>query len=143
MEFLLQNLGMELGSQPGILADSQKVDMACLNMVGKAELWASNYLSVHANVAWEKFAINLSARFRDDLSYNIVENFNKLVQTSSITQYIDEFEQLKGLMQQKNPLLPDNFFLDSFIGGLKPTIKPFVRAFKPTNMADAIEFARC
>ncbi|XP_074298515.1 uncharacterized protein LOC141629403 [Silene latifolia] len=125
------------------IPDSQKVDMACLNMVGKAELWASNYLSIHNNVAWEQFVIDLSARFRDDLSYNIVERFNKLAQTGTITEYIDEFEGLKGLMQQKNPLLPDNFFLESFIGGLKPTIKPFVRAFKPTNMADAIEFARC
>uniref|UniRef100_A0A803N426 Chromo domain-containing protein n=1 Tax=Chenopodium quinoa TaxID=63459 RepID=A0A803N426_CHEQI len=29
-----------------------------------------------------------------------------------------------------------------FVGGLKPTVKPFVRAFKPSTIASAIDFAR-
>ena len=32
--------------------------------------------------------------------------------------------------------------LESFIGGLKPTVKPFVKAFKPHNVADATMYAR-
>lgn len=39
-------------------------------------------------------------------------------------------------------MLPDSYFLDSFIGGLKPFVKPFVRAFKPTTISQDIEYAR-
>ena len=45
-------------------------------------------------------------------------------------------------LMQRNPQLPDSFFLDSFIGGLKSTIKPFVKAFNRISLAAAVEFAR-
>lgn len=45
-------------------------------------------------------------------------------------------------MIQRNPGLPDQYFLDSFVGGLKPSLKPFVRAFKPQALAAAVEYAR-
>ncbi|KAK9671838.1 hypothetical protein RND81_12G058100 [Saponaria officinalis] len=82
------------------------------------------------------------ARFRDDNGYNVVDKFKKLQQTTSIDAYVDEFECLRGLMLQRNPNLSDDFFLDNFVGGIKTSLKPFVRAFKPTSMAEAIEYAR-
>ena len=45
-------------------------------------------------------------------------------------------------MIQINHILPDIYILDNFIGGLKPSVKPFVRAFKPDSIAQAIEYAR-
>ena len=38
--------------------------------------------------------------------------------------------------------MPDSNFLESFIGGLKPTIKPLVSAFNPRSLDDAFEQAR-
>ncbi|CAO2838144.1 unnamed protein product [Amaranthus hypochondriacus] len=38
--------------------------------------------------------------------------------------------------------LSPRFILDSFISGLKETIKPFVKAFKPDSLTQAIEYAR-
>lgn len=32
--------------------------------------------------------------------------------------------------------------LDSFIGGLKPVIKSFVKSFKPLSITNAIEYSR-
>ena len=42
----------------------------------------------------------------------------------------------------KNPLLPDDYFLDCFVGGLKPHLKSFVKAFHPTTLFTAMEYAR-
>lgn len=60
-----------------------------------------------------------------------------------LESYIDEFEHLRSLVLQHNHFLPDSYFLESFIGGLKSTVKPFVRAYKPQTVTAAIEYARC
>lgn len=124
------------------ISEDQKVDLAALNMVDKAEKWAINYLSSRKNVDWPEFVMDLSARFKEERGVNFVEKFNKLEQIDSIEVYLDEFEELKSDVLETHHSLPDEFILDSFIGGLKPGIKPFVKAFKPVTLADAVEFAR-
>ncbi|XP_074297152.1 uncharacterized protein LOC141627838 [Silene latifolia] len=125
------------------IADNQKLNLASLYMVGKAEAWVHSYMSMRPNVDWEDFVLDLCARFKENLGSNVVEEFNKLQQTGTLEEYLDNFENLRGLMLQRNALLPDSHFLDSFVGGLKPTIKPFVRALRPASVAQAMELARC
>lgn len=60
-------------------------------------------------------------------------------QTGQLEDYIDDFEHIRSLMLQHNHALPDAYFLDSFIGGLKASVKPFVKAFKPVSIAEAID----
>jgi len=38
--------------------------------------------------------------------------------------------------------MPDAYFLESFIGGLKPTVKSFVRDLSPHNLYAAMDLAR-
>jgi len=45
-------------------------------------------------------------------------------------------------MVQRTPTLPDSFFLDSFVGGLKPQLIPFVKALTSVTLADAMNLAR-
>ncbi|XP_048503129.1 uncharacterized protein LOC125498867 [Beta vulgaris subsp. vulgaris] len=124
------------------ILDNQKVDLASLYLVGKAESWFNSYIAVRRSVEWEDLVVDLCARFKEEIGGNVVEEFNKLNQTGTIDDYLDAFENLKGLMLQRNPLLPEQYFLDSFIGGLKPNLKPFVKAFKPTSLNAAVEYAR-
>lgn len=58
--------------------DEQKVDLASLHMVDKAECWVTSYLAVRKSVDWADFVIDLNARFKDSSRDNVVENFNKL-----------------------------------------------------------------
>ncbi|XP_074271204.1 uncharacterized protein LOC141595129 [Silene latifolia] len=125
------------------VADNQKLNLASLYMVGKAESWVHSYMNMRVNGDWDDFVLDLCAMFKENLGSNIVEEFNKLQKTGSLEDYLDAFEHLRGLMLQRNELLPDSYFLDSFVGGLKPTTKPFVRALKPTTIARAVELARC
>ncbi|XP_017227846.1 uncharacterized protein LOC108203433 [Daucus carota subsp. sativus] len=124
------------------IPEEQKVDLASLHMLEKAEVWVSNYLSIKKNVDWTEFVMDLSARFKDDSSLNVVEHFNKFQQTGSIEDYIDEFDNSRSLMEQNHHVLPDLYLLESFIGGLKPAVKPFVKAFKPISVTEAINYAR-
>lgn len=86
-------------------------------------------------IGMNSYMIGVSARFKCEVGYNVVERFNKSQKVDSLEKYINEFENLKALMLQQNQLLPDSYFLDSFVGGLKTTLKPFVRAFKPTSIS--------
>lgn len=124
------------------IATDQKVNLASLYMIDKAETWVTSYLAVRKFVEWDDFIIDLIARFRDDGAGNIVEQFNKLQQTGQLEDYIDEFEGVRSMMLQYNHVLPDSYVLDSFIGGLKSTVKPFVKAFKPNSIAEVIDYAR-
>jgi len=53
-----------------------------------------------------------------------------------------KFEELKALILVRTPNMPEAYLLESFIGGLKPAIKPLVRAFKPHTLDLAIEQAK-
>lgn len=124
--------------------DEQKVDLASLNMTDKAESWMMNYLFVRRIVVvdWNDFVVDLYARFKDSTGLDVVERFNRLQQQKSIEEYIDEFENLRSVMLMNNHVLPDSYILESFIGGLRPAVKPFVKAFKPVTIAHAMEYAR-
>ncbi|KAJ4706571.1 Retrotransposon gag protein [Melia azedarach] len=124
------------------IASECRVNLASLYMTEKAENWVSSYLAVRKNVEWDDFIIDLCARVKDDKGMHDVEHFNKLEQGESLEDYIDEFENLRSIVLQNGRMLPDDYVLDSFIGGLKPAIKPFARAFNPTTTADAVKFAR-
>ncbi|XP_074304368.1 uncharacterized protein LOC141639077 [Silene latifolia] len=124
------------------IPDDQRVDLASMYMIGRAESWFNSYIIIRPHVEWDDFIVDLYARFKEEIAGNVVEEFNKLHQVGSIDDYLDAFENLKGLMMQRNSLLPEQYFLDSFIGGLKPSLKPFVKAFKPRTLAYVVEYSR-
>jgi len=61
----------------------------------------------------------------------VVEDFNRLQQLGTLEAYLTRFEELKALMLVRNPTMPASYFLESFMGELKPMIKSFIQAFNP------------
>jgi len=55
---------------------------------------------------------------------------------------MEKFEELKSLMLQKTLVLPDDYFIASFIAGLKPHLRPFVKALNLLTLDDAIQFTK-
>jgi len=86
--------------------------------------------------------VDLYTRFRDELGSYIQEEFDKLKQVGSIDDYFKKFEELKCLMLIKDPLLPNEYLVDNFIGGLDDNVKYFTRAFNPTTLLEAVKYAR-
>lgn len=71
------------------IPDEQKVDLASLHMIYKAENWVSSYLTTRFIVDWNDFVIDVNVRFKDESGVNVVEEYNKLHQTESIEAYVD------------------------------------------------------
>lgn len=93
-------------------------------------------------VTWTEFKEELCKRFDVVLMEDIVEEFNKLVQTCTVDEYLAKFEDLKAQMILRNPALNESHFLSSFMGALKEEIKYVVKMFKLTTLSHAIEQAR-
>jgi hypothetical protein len=66
-----------------------------------------------------------------------VEEFNKLEQEKGTDEYI---ERLKSLMKTLNPMLPESYYVSSFISGLKEKIK--LKILKPTTLIQAFDQAK-
>jgi len=124
------------------IGDEQKVDLAVLHFIGPAEIWFNSYILGRRHITWEEFIVDVCSRFRDDLGSKVVEDFNRLQQGGTLDEYLVRFEELKALLLVRNPMMPASYFLESFVGGLKPAIKSFVRALNPQNLDAAMEIAR-
>ncbi|KAL5729826.1 hypothetical protein ACHQM5_002722 [Ranunculus cassubicifolius] len=122
--------------------ENQKILFASLHFQGKAEAWFQSAQQSCAQMQWEQFVSVLQARFSDEACENIIGEFNKLQQTSTVDEYQNRFEELKSLMLQKNPHLTAEYFIMSFISGLKDDIRHMVQMFRPASLAYAISLAK-
>ncbi|KAH0705262.1 hypothetical protein KY290_012090 [Solanum tuberosum] len=122
--------------------EHQKVEAAALYLNGLAETWYQSLVLSRGLVNWVDFKDELISRFEDELLDDIVEQFNRFVQTGSVDEFLGKFENLKAQMLVRNPHLNDAHFLYSFMGALKEEIRFAVKMFKPTTLKLAIEKAR-
>ncbi|KAJ8439033.1 hypothetical protein Cgig2_028479 [Carnegiea gigantea] len=112
--------------------ESQRVDLTSIHLVGKAETLFASYIAVKKGVDSDEFIVDICERFKEDLGSH----------KGSVDEYLEQFEEMKALLIQRTPLLPDSFFIDGFVGGLKPQLKPFVKALNPVTLTEAMNLAR-
>lgn len=79
------------------VSDDQKVILASMHFEGKTAQWFQNSSIIDTEISWEQFTEVVSARFEELREAKIVSEFNKLKQTGSYSEYVDKFEELKGL----------------------------------------------
>ena len=91
---------------------------------------------------WEEFSGRVCERFGERSMVDIIEEFNKLRQTSSVENYQKRFEKLRSLMIQHNPHLSETYFVSSYLSGLNDKLRPMVKVPKPQSMEQALENAR-
>ncbi|KAL5709495.1 hypothetical protein ACHQM5_020179 [Ranunculus cassubicifolius] len=128
--------------QLNIMSDHQKILLASLYMRGRAENWYQTDALLFEKLSWLEFTERVKFRFYDDACENIVGEFNRLTQTSTLQKYLEKFEELYPLMLLKNKGLTESFFVDSFVSGLKEEIRHTVLMFRPTTLNHAISLAR-
>ena len=108
---------------------------------GKAEIWFEGYMcGVEINLEWEEFSRAICSRFGNRV--DIVEEFNKLTHEGGIEEYVERFEELKSLMHSLNSLLPESYYISSFISGLKEDIKPMLKILKPETLMKNFDQAK-
>lgn len=123
--------------------DNEKLEVVDLYLDSKADVWYQSFRLIKGTVSWQEFSEALLRRFGDRTGRDEIEEFNKLQQTGSVQDYQDKFEELKTLLLYKDPRLSEQYFVSSFISGLREELKPVVRMMKPSSLIEAFEIAHC
>lgn len=119
-----------------------KVIYAALYLDGEADFWYQTIQGESQRLPWEKFTELVLRRFSTGNEENLIGKFNKLVQTGTVDSYVGQFEELRGFMMAKYPYQSEDFYLSSFISGLRPDIQQALYIYKPTTLQEAVDKAK-
>ncbi|KAL4289531.1 hypothetical protein GQ457_14G023340 [Hibiscus cannabinus] len=119
------------------IPEERKMDLATMHLEGKAETWFDGYILQKHRISWHEFAADLCHRFCDRTYADVIEEFNKLVQKSTVEDYQERFEELKPYMIQQNPYLEETYFVSSFLSGLKEELRHRVKVHQPQSLNEA------
>ena len=120
----------------------KKVTIAGMHLEGNARSWYHIY-SIHNSLCdWENFADQFTQRFGKSKQELLVERFKQLKQDKSVEQYYTEFEGLVGQLKEKIPSLTEEYFLDSFIGGMQAEVQQVFRILTPKSREEAYKKAK-
>ncbi|XP_074360160.1 uncharacterized protein LOC141700256 [Apium graveolens] len=120
----------------------KKVKLAGLHFEGKLSIWYRFYQSSRGLMPWRNFLNDVVSRFENPEGRDVQELFNKLLQTGSIMEYEDKFEELGAQVMARNKLLGEDYFVSSFISGLKDHIRSAVKMFRPQFLVDTVYLAK-
>lgn len=93
-------------------------------------------------LSWEEFLHEVVVRFNVQPYENIEGEFGKLMQTTTVADYQEKFEELRAVIRAENPGLSERFYINSFISGLKEEIRYQVHMFFPNTLTQAFSIAR-
>jgi len=122
--------------------NEDRVKIAVLYISGKAEYWWRG-TGCNANILpWHQFCRLVGDRFNETSSYEAIGQFHNLKQTGTVSEYVDKFEEFMGLVKRNNPSLPEDYFISSFVSGLKEHIQHHLQCHKPTTLTNAYWYAK-
>jgi hypothetical protein len=113
------------------------VPLATLHCYGQAQNWWRSLKVPPGYIHWANFCNMISNRFLAYSSHTSLENFHHLKQVTSIAEYIQKFEELMSLMQMEHSGLTGQYFVSSFLVGLKDGIKHYLISHNPLTLCDA------
>lgn len=116
--------------------------LAGLHFEGRASVLFRFYQASKGLVAWKLFTADVIAKFKNPEGKDVQELFNKLKQTSSVAEYEDRFEELRAMVLYNNRGFTEEYFVSSFLSGLKEHIKASVRLFRPQTLSDIVFLAK-
>ncbi|GAB2288676.1 hypothetical protein Dimus_038014 [Dionaea muscipula] len=116
--------------------------MAAMYLTGKAEIWLYGAMARDELRTWDEFKEAMATRFDGDRQKDVVEEFNRLTQRGRVEEYVEKFEEGRYELLQVYPHQPEEYFISSFVGGLKEEIKAVVKMFKPRTLSEAFHQAK-
>ncbi|XP_071735106.1 uncharacterized protein [Rutidosis leptorrhynchoides] len=122
------------------IEDDDKIRIVSIHLQGKALTWNQQFIRLNGeNVDWEVYEAAIQKRFGSAIEDPLSELKN-LRQTSTVTEYHDEFEMLKR--RDVTLEISEKHAISLFLGGLKKDIELAVRMFKPKSIEDAFTLAK-
>nr|XP_051191082.1 uncharacterized protein LOC127304433 [Lolium perenne] len=119
-----------------------RVKWGLAHIRGQAKTWISTSGLNLQTLSWEQLSQVLIDRFPDSVPNDPMDQLQLLKQATSINSYIDTYETWMTQMKRERPYLPQDFFVDRFISGLKENIKHNVHCQKPESLLSAYWYAR-
>ncbi|KAJ4802427.1 polyprotein [Rhynchospora pubera] len=114
-----------------------KLEVATMHMQGKAETWVQGV--VRDGMFWEEFAQEVIDRFEPKTTMGLVGEFNKLKQLTDVESYRCRFEELRLLMLKENHTYDEQYFMTSYLSGLKEELRLKVLGTRPRNLKEVYE----
>lgn len=124
------------------VSENKVVAVAGMHLEGVAKSWYQTYVVGRRSWMWTEICEQFIARFgvwEQDL---VFDNFKQLQQTTTVELYYGQFEKYRAHLMEKMPLLTEEFFVGSFIGGLKKTYRETLRLLNPLTVEQAYRLAR-
>ena len=114
------------------------MQIAPLYFDGKALFWYQ-WRQKNARIdSWSGFLESLQVRFGPLELEDYQGKLSKLVQTRSVLEYQEVFEELFNKVDG----LSESFLLSCFVSGLKPRIQQEVASFQPKSLTKAMALAK-
>ncbi|XP_026419467.1 uncharacterized protein LOC113315400 [Papaver somniferum] len=124
------------------IPEFNKARIASMHFDVKAAKWFENFRLNRPHISWQDLTSNVYLRFENPAHENIVGLFNKLSQLTTVDAYFEEFEHLKALLLSKHNIFTEEYFIKSFIGGMKEELREPVLMFGPTTLLTAFSLVR-
>lgn len=119
-----------------------KIMFASLYLEGLVDHWFQTIQLEQPGLTWEALVDLLLQRFSSGNQENLVGRFNKMVQKGTVAEYIAEFEELCGYVLTHHNVHTLDFYLSSFLSGLRADIQQALYVYKPRSLNEAMEKAR-
>ena len=108
------------------IPESYFVPMSTSHFTGPAAIWLQSIQGKLSTLDWEAFCNLLCARFGRDKHQLLIRQFYSLRQTSSVSDYIEQFENLMSHLISYSDVVHPLYFLTRFIEGLRTDIHAVV-----------------
>lgn len=112
--------------------------MVAFHLEGAPSTWYQWMEKGGGFVDWESFLKALRIRFGSSIYDDPLGKIAKLILTGRVSAFREEFEQL----MTRTSGVPDQYFLNYFVWGLKTEIRRELLLSKPTDLADAMAKAQ-
>ncbi|KAK2973512.1 hypothetical protein RJ640_016201 [Escallonia rubra] len=122
--------------------EQYKVSFASVHFDGQAEFWYGTYIKARGRVSWPNFVRDIHARFSSLFRESVIGEFHKLRQATTVEQYYNDFETLRSILVSEGSKFEEDYFIQSFISGLKDKIRLEVEKFDVEDLCQAIFLAR-
>ena len=98
------------------------VKLGIMNFVGSAAVWSQSVETILQRATWPELCATICQRFERDQQSHLNRQFFRLKQTSIVSSYIEQFDDLIHQILAYDPNFNPHVIISCFIDGLQDNI---------------------